>query len=81
MTISTTEEKSGLKVPFSYLLLLHPPYQAPDLKTVVPYWCVIDSFTLSCKNARILQKVTSFRSWKTTQFSGDILSPKCLHEC
>jgi len=36
MTISITEEESGLKVPFSYLLLLHLPYRNFDLITVVP---------------------------------------------
>ncbi len=56
MTISTTEEESGLKVPFSYLLLLHPPYLAPDLKTVVPYWCAIDSFTLNYKMPEFFEK-------------------------
>ena len=29
---------------------------------------------------RILQKITSFRSWKTSQFSGDSVSPKCHHK-
>jgi len=38
-------------------------------------------FPTSCKNARILRKVTSFMSRKTPQFPGDILSPKCLHKC
>ncbi len=26
-------------------------------------------------------KITSFRSWKTPWFSGDIMTPKCLHRC
>ena len=33
------------------------------------------------QNARILQKVTSFRSWKTTSFSVNILSPFWHHGC
>jgi hypothetical protein len=36
MTISTIEEESELKVPFSYLVLSHLPYQTPDSTTVVP---------------------------------------------
>ena len=33
------------------------------------------------QNVRILRNVISFISWKTPQFSSDILSPKCLHRC
>ena len=33
------------------------------------------------ENTTILRKVTSFRSWKIPQFSGDIVSPECLHRC
>jgi len=33
------------------------------------------------QNTRILQKITSFRSWKTPWLQGDIMYPKCLHKC
>ena len=75
MTISTIEEESGPKEPFSYLVLSHPPYQAPDSTTVVPYWCVIDSFTLSCKIPEFFEKSHLSGAGKHPDFQVT----SCLH--
>ncbi len=44
-------------------------------------WCVTSDPSVFQSSLAIAGWVCFFMSWKIPRFSGDIMSPKCLHKC
>jgi len=67
----------GLSVFLTKIDQSHQPFGATNSALISPKWPHFHEL----KNARILRKITSFKSWKTAKFSGDILSLFCHYKC